>query len=108
MCRCPVEVLPSARRLHTIRDQLRKSYVVSFNSLHQLGTVATIRLALSHAFGSTSSAARPLVTADEMDQIVRSELRDQAAERLFDAILGMFDRVIRVGFFYMIMSALSV
>lgn len=73
------------------------TWVISFNSPHQLETAAALRLTLSRAYcGSFRPDARPLVTADEVDQIVRSKNRGQLMERTFDGVLGMFDRKIRV------------
>ncbi len=73
------------------------TWVISFNSPHQLETAAALRLTLSRAYGSFRPDARPLVTADEVDQIVRSKNRGQLMEKTFDGVLGMFDRKIRVG-----------
>ena len=97
--RYTVESFPRGTRagLEAIRDKLQNTtWVVSFNSPHQLETAAAVRLGLAHAYGSMHSDARPLVTADEVDQIVRSKTRSQIMEKRFDAVLGMFERTTRV------------
>lgn len=74
------------------KNMQNTTWVVSFNSVHQLQTAAALRLALARAFGSTEADSRPLVTADEVDQMVRTKGRTLNMEKAFDAVLGMFRR----------------
>ena len=58
----------------------------------QLDTALALRTNLAKKLGSFHPKARPIVTADEVDQIVRSPDRHKQTEQKFDSVLGMFDR----------------
>lgn len=107
--RYPIETFPkdggTKARLEYIANKAHNStWVVSFNSPHQLETAAAIRLKLSKGFGSFAADSRPVITTDEVDQIVRSLSRNQAMEKLFDGVLGIFDRTVRVSCKYLAQS----
>ena len=58
----------------------------------QLDTAMALRTNFAKQLGSFHPKARPIVTADEVDQIVRSPNRHKQTEQKFDAVLGMFER----------------
>ena len=51
-----------------------------------------MRLGFARDKGGLNVGARPLITADEVDQTIRSRKREGILEQMFDGVLGMFDR----------------
>ncbi len=100
-CRFAVEPFPVdggiASRLAKIRERASTtSWVISFHSKQQLETAAAMRLGFARDKGGLSVSARPLITADEVDQTIRSRRRDKVLEQMFDGVLGMFDRHVHI------------
>ena len=82
-----------ATKLMDILDTARNyTWVVAFQSPHQLETAGAMRLGLAGKNMHLDPSARPLFTVDEMDQIVRSPDREMKSEKGFDSLLGIFGR----------------